>query len=31
MKKIILMIIILLGLTACSEKKLILESTKIFH
>ena len=28
MKKIILMIIILLGLTACSEKKLILESTK---
>ena len=27
-KKLILMIVILLGLTACSEKKLILESTK---
>lgn len=27
-KKLILMIFILLGLTACSEKKLILESTK---
>lgn len=27
-KKLVLIILILLGLTACSEKKLILESTK---